>query len=41
MPASMAPVFIMIPKAPPTTSIKATIPTAEPYLSPETRPSNM
>ena len=40
IPASIAPVFIMIPNAPPTTKINAAIPTAEPYLSPETNPSN-
>ncbi len=39
IPASIAPVFIIIPKEPPTTKINATIPTAEPYLSPVTRPS--
>ena len=39
IPASIAPVRIIIPKAPPTTRINAAIPTADPYLSPDTSPS--
>ena len=41
IPASIAPVAIIIPNDPPTTKIKATIPTAEPYLSPEAKPSKI
>ncbi len=39
IPASIAPVCMIIPNAPPTTKISAAIPTADPYLSPETNPS--
>ncbi len=40
IPASTAPVFSTIPKAPPITNKNATIPTADPHLSPLTKPSN-
>ena len=39
IPASTAPVLSTIPKAPPTTNIKAIIPTEVPHLSPFTNPS--
>ncbi len=41
IPLSTAPVFKIIPKAPPTTNKKATIPTAVPHLSPLASPSNI
>ena len=40
IPASTAPVLSTIPNAPPTTRIKAIIPTAVPFLSPTVIPSN-
>ena len=40
IPLSTAPVRRTIPKAPPTTRIKAMIPTAVPFLSPVVMPSN-
>jgi len=39
MPDSIAPVRRTMPKAPPTMRMKATTPTADPHLSPETSPS--